>query len=98
MEEWLKLVHLEALPLEKQLFAASTYYDLLTNEPSLEKWTFEEIADVHNIIYDILVISQEKLGLFHSTTVRLNDSFYRISKILFKVGKREREEISKRLS
>lgn len=95
MEEWLKLVHLEDLPLEKQLFAASTYYDLLTNEPSLETWTFEQIAETQEIIYNILVNSQEKLGMFHPTTVRLNDAWYRISKLLFKVGKKEHEELSK---
>ena len=96
MEEWLKLVHLEDLTVEKQLFVASTYYDLLTNEPMLETWTFEQIAETQGIIYDILVNSQEKLGMFHSTTVRLNDAWYRISRLLFKVGKKEREELSKR--
>ena len=97
MEEWLKLVHLEDLPVEKQLFVASTYYDLLTSEPSLETWTFEEIAEIDDIIYDILVNSQEKLGMFHSTTLRLNDAWYRISKLLFKVSKKEREEMSKKI-
>lgn len=97
MEEWLKLVHLEYLPVEKQLFVASTYYELLTNEPTLETWTFEQIAEIQSIIYDILVNSQEKLGMFHSTTVRLNDAWYRISSLLFKVGKKEHEEMTKKI-
>lgn len=98
MCKWLKLENLKKYPVEMQLDIASTYYDTLTREISLDTWSFEDVSEMSDIIYDIMNISEEELGFYNPKTRILNACWIRTNDFLLKIAKREHELFIKLLA
>lgn len=95
--QWFKEVHIDNEPMERKLYLSSVYFNILSYDELLKSQDFFEIARVNDICYDLLELSQKELGMFHSTTKTLNDSWYRISHVLFETSRKERKKLSKSL-
>lgn len=95
--QWFKEVHIDNEPMERKLYLSSVYFNILSYDELLKSQDFFEIARVNDICYDLLKLSQKELGMFSSTTKTLNDSWYRISRVLFETSRKERETLSKSL-
>lgn len=98
MNKWLKLENLKKYPIEVQLDIASTYYDTLTCELALDTWSFDDLLEMSDIIYEIMNISEEKLGFFNPTTRLLNQCWSRSTDFLIKTAKRDHEEFLKKVA
>ncbi len=98
MCKWLKLENLKKYPVETQLDIASTYYDTLTCELALDTWTFEDMAEMSKIIYDIKNISEEKIGFYNPISRKLFECWTRTNDYLLKIAKRDHEEFLKLLA
>ena len=98
MNKWLKLENLKKYPIEVQLDIASTYYDTLTCELALDTWSFYDLSEMSDIIYEIMNISEEELGFFNPTTRLLNQCWTRSTDFLLKRAKRDHEEYLKKLA
>lgn len=98
MSKWLKLENLKKYPIEMQLDIASTYYDTLTCELALDTWSFDDLSEMNDIIYEIMNISDEKLGYYNPTTRILNQCWIRTNDFLLKSAKREHEVFRKLLA
>lgn len=98
MNKWLKLEDLKKYPIEVQLDIASTYYDTLTCELAIDTWSFYDLSEMSDIIYEIMNISEEKIGSFNPTTRLLNQCWSRSIDFLLKIAKRDREEFLKKLA
>lgn len=98
MNKWLKLENLKKYPIEVQLDIASTYYDTLTCELALDTWSFYDLSEMSDIIYEIMNISEEKLGFFNPTTRLLNQCWSRSTDFLLKIAKRDHEEFLKKVA